>query len=382
MKAAENIEAEIFVIDNASTDGSREYLANKFPGVRFIWHAENLGFGKANNLISKQASGDMILFLNPDTVVPEDCFAECLAFANEQKNFGALGIRMVDGSGRYLKESKRSFPSAAASLFKLSGLTYIFPRSKLFSGYYAGHLPEQKNNEVDVLAGAFMMVKRTVLEKTGGFDEDFFMYGEDVDLSYRIQQAGFRNFYFAGSTIVHFKGESTQKNSADYFRHFYGAMRLFVQKHTTDKRKARFMQMGITAAKFVASVKTKLRRRTKNTGRPFRDAVAVVASQRGFDELVQLIKFAKKPLVIKGRIAITGSDDNPSIGKLPDVEPLLRKKYFNHLLFAEGDLRFKEIITFMQKLRKKPVFLLHASGSSSIVGSGKKDQKGIFISDK
>ena len=225
------MQAEIIVIDNNSTDNSLEYLTPKFPSVYFIANKENLGFAKACNQGLWEAKGKYILFLNPDTIVPEDCFEKCIAFFMSHPNAGALGVRMLDGSGKFLKESKRAFPSPMTSLYKLFGLSKLFPHSKIFSKYHLGHLGEKENNEVDVLAGAFMMVKKEVLDNVGSFDETFFMYGEDVDLSYRIQKAGYKNFYFAESSIIHFKGESTRKGTMNYVRMFYNAMSIFVRKH-------------------------------------------------------------------------------------------------------------------------------------------------------
>jgi O-antigen biosynthesis protein len=240
IKACKNIEAEIFVTDNNSTDGSREFLSTQFSSVNFIWNKENTGFAKANNQALAKAKGAYILFLNPDTIVPEDCFEKCMAFFASHAEAGALGIRMIDGTGKFLKESKRAFPSPLTSLYKLSGLTKLFPRSKTFAQYHLGHLPENENHEVDVLAGAYMMVPKSILDKTGSFDETFFMYGEDVDLSYRIQKAGYKNYYFAESTIIHFKGESTKKGSLNYVRMFYTAMSLFVKKHYSGSRASVF----------------------------------------------------------------------------------------------------------------------------------------------
>ncbi len=225
------MEAEVVVIDNNSTDQSVEYLQPKFPRIRFVANRENTGFAKGCNQGLQLASGQYILFLNPDTIVPEDCFQKCISFLESQPGAGALGVRMLDGSGTFLKESKRSFPSPVTSLYKLFGLARLFSRSKTFSKYHLGHLNEHENHEVDVLAGAFMMIKKEVLDKVGSFDETFFMYGEDVDLSYRVQEAGYKNFYFAGSSIIHFKGESTRKGSMNYVRMFYNAMSLFVRKH-------------------------------------------------------------------------------------------------------------------------------------------------------
>lgn len=230
-KAAERVTTEIIVIDNNSTDGSMAYLGPKFPQVRFVANKENTGFAKACNQGLALASGKYILFLNPDTIVPEDCFQQCTGFLDSDPAAGALGIRMIDGSGRFLKESKRAFPSPLTSLYKLTGLAKLFPRSKVFSRYYLGHLAEHATNEADVLAGAFMMIRKEVLDKTGSFDENFFMYGEDVDLSYRIQKAGYKNYYFAGSSIIHFKGESTRRGSMNYVHMFYAAMSKFVRKH-------------------------------------------------------------------------------------------------------------------------------------------------------
>lgn len=233
-------DAEIIVVDNSSSDGSLLYLRPLFPNVKYIANLENTGFAKACNQGLEQATGHYVLFLNPDTIVPEDCFKKCMAFLDADAKAGAAGIKMLDGSGRFLKESKRAFPAPLTSLFKLFGLSKLFPKSKLFSKYHLGHLEKDENNEVDVLAGAFMMIKKEVLDKVGGFDEIFFMYGEDVDLSYRIQQAGYKNYYFAGSSIIHFKGESTRKASMNYVRMFYKAMSIFVKKHYGGRRAGLF----------------------------------------------------------------------------------------------------------------------------------------------
>ncbi|MDQ6762920.1 MAG: glycosyltransferase family 2 protein [Bacteroidota bacterium] len=231
LEAFKNIKGEIIVVDNNSNDGSRDFFRNKFPCIHFIWNEENEGFAKANNKALKMASGDYILFLNPDTIVPEDCLEKCISFIKSRDDAIALGIKMIDGSGKFLKESKRAFPSPMTSLYKLSGLARLFPGSRTFAKYHLGYLNKNKNHEVDVLAGAFIMVPKKILNDVGSFDENFFMYGEDVDLSYRIQKAGYKNFYFAESCIIHFKGESTKKGSLNYVRMFYKAMSVFVQKH-------------------------------------------------------------------------------------------------------------------------------------------------------
>ena len=235
-KAIAGIDAEIIVVDNDSKDGSVAYLQPLFPRVKFVASKTNDGFAVANNKALALSKGDYILFLNPDTIVPEDCFANCINFFKEHKNCGALGVQMIDGAGNFLPESKRSFPSLSAAFYKLSGLSLIFPKSKIFNKYALGNLPKDDNFEVDVLAGAFMMLSRTVIEYTKGFDETYFMYGEDIDLSFRVQQAGYKNYYFGKQQIIHFKGESTKRGSLNYVRMFYKAMSVFVKKHYTGSK--------------------------------------------------------------------------------------------------------------------------------------------------
>jgi O-antigen biosynthesis protein len=283
-KAARAISSEIIVIDNNSSDDSIDYLQPQFPGVRFFANNENQGFGKACNQGLKLASGQYVLFLNPDTIIPEDCFQKTMAFLRSKPEAGALGIKMLDGSGRFLKESKRSFPSPLTSLFKLSGLSRLFPRSRVFSRYHLGHLDENKDHEIDVLAGAFMMVKKEVLDKTGGFDEIFFMYGEDVDLSYRIQKTrcdatggNYKNYYFSGSTIIHFKGESTKRGSMNYVRMFYNAMSIFVRKHYGGT-KAGFFNFLIHLGIWIRAVMAGLGRFIRRVGLPLIDAGLILLS--------------------------------------------------------------------------------------------------------
>lgn len=272
-----NIDGEIIVIDNNSTDYSYAFFQNKFEEVNFIWNKTNEGFAKANNQALKIASGEYILFLNPDIIIPEDCFEKCIFFIKTQKNNCALGIKMLDGSGMFLKESKRAFPTPITSLYKLSGLARFFPHSKVFAKYHLGYLSENENHEVDVLAGAFMMIPKKILVVVGGFDEEFFMYGEDVDLSFRIQKAGFKNFYFAESSILHFKGESTKKGSLNYVKMFYNAMSIFVKKHY-GSTKAGLFNFLIQAAIFLRAGLAVIARFLKWIGLPVIDAGIILIS--------------------------------------------------------------------------------------------------------
>ncbi len=284
VKAVAGIPAEIFVVDNNSFDNSIEYLQGKFPNVTFIANNENTGFARACNQGLKLASGKYILFLNPDTIIPEDCIQKSISFLESKPDAGALGIKMLDGSGRFLKGSKRSFPSPMTSLFKLSGLSMLFPHSRVFSKYHLGHLDKNKDHEIDVLAGAFMMVKKEVLDKTGGFDEVFFMYGEDVDLSYRIQKTfcpetkgKYKNYYFSGSTIIHFKGESTRRGSMNYVRMFYNAMSIFVRKHYGGTR-AGFFNFLVHPGIWIRALMAGISRFIQRVGLPLIDAGLILLS--------------------------------------------------------------------------------------------------------
>lgn len=259
-KAMQTIDGEIIIADNNSNDGSNETLPSKFPGIKFIFNNENFGFAKACNQGFKISSGNYVLFLNPDTVLSETCLTDCIAFFKTHEDAGAVGVRMLDNKGKFLKESKRGMPSPGASFYKLFGLATIFPRSKTIAKYYQGHLPENENNPVEVLSGAFMMVKRSVFEKLNGFDESFFMYGEDIDLSLRISQLGYKNYYLGKTSITHLKGGSTTYNYK-YVDDFYGAMKLFVKKHYGKKSALYllFLQAGITFRKMLAIIASPFR---------------------------------------------------------------------------------------------------------------------------
>ena len=200
-------------------------LNEKFPEVKIIANKENLGFAKANNQAIREAEGEYILLLNPDTLVEEDTFEKTIAFMGSHPDAGGLGVKMVDGKGKFLKESKRGLPTPSVAFFKMTGLARIFPRSPLFARYYLGHLSDDEIHEVEILSGAFMLLRREVLQKTGLLDEDYFMYGEDVDLSYRILKAGYKNYYFPLTRIIHYKGESTRKSSVNYVFTFYQSIR-------------------------------------------------------------------------------------------------------------------------------------------------------------
>ncbi|MBU3928283.1 MAG: glycosyltransferase family 2 protein [Bacteroidetes bacterium] len=234
-KAMKGIEGEVIVVDNNSIDGSNRMIAKKFPEVRLIANKDNRGFSRANNQGIDISHGEYILLLNPDTVVEDDTFSKIIQFMDTHPQAGALGVKMVDGAGNFLPESKRGLPTPITSFYKMFGLSSLFPHSRRFAHYHLGHLDKDKVHEVEILAGAFMLLRRSVLDEIGLLDETFFMYGEDIDLSYRVIKAGYKNYYFPETRIIHYKGESTKKGSVNYVLVFYHAMVIFANKHFSQK---------------------------------------------------------------------------------------------------------------------------------------------------
>ena len=382
-KAMKNMDGEIIVIDNNSDDGSFNFFENRFPQVTFIWNDVNSGFAKANNQALKIAKGEFILFLNPDTVVPGDCFEKSIAFIQSKNNEIALGIKMLDGSGKFLKESKRAFPSPVTSFLKLAGFPKIFPRSKTFAKYYLGNLDENKNHQVDVLAGAFILIPKKILEKTGGFDEDFFMYGEDIDLSYRIQKAGFNNYYFAESAIIHFKGESTRKESLNYVKMFYKSMSIFVKKHF-GKKKAGFYNLGLHSAIFFRGSLSAFSRIAKNKSNkkskyPGEKKVVIAGSEKEFLTVKNILEKAGRDKTIIGRIETDHIFSNNTIGTFYNLENVFTFSGADEIVFCEGSLSFQQIIEAMQKVPGKVAIKIFAKDGNAIIGSNNKNIAGEII---
>ena len=250
----EGITGQVFVVDNNSIDGSVEMVRSKFPEYSLIDNKENLGFSKANNQAIRLSDAKYILLLNPDTVVEEDTFSKVIDFMDSHDDAGGLGVRMVDGKGIFLPESKRGLPTPAVAFYKIFGLSRIFPKSKRFGTYHLGFLSEFETNEIDVLSGAFMLMRSEALDKVGLLDEAFFMYGEDIDLSYRIQRGGYKNYYYPETRIIHYKGESTKKSSVNYVFVFYRAMVIFARKHFSQKNAWLFSFLINAAIYFRASL--------------------------------------------------------------------------------------------------------------------------------
>jgi GT2 family glycosyltransferase len=376
LKACKGLDAEVLVVDNGSSDDSKKYLEKKFPSVQFYWNAENIGFAKANNFALSNVKGVHVLFLNPDTIVPEDCFEKCLHFFEKHADCGSLGVRMIDGSGQFLKESKRGLPTPVAGFFKMTKLAERFPKVKMFSGYYASHLQEKENNIVDVLAGAFMMVSKQVIDKTNGFDEDFFMYGEDIDLSYRIQKLGFVNYYFGEMSIIHFKGESTQKKSSVYIKHFYGAIKLFIDKHyAQNKLRYYLMATVIFLGKSLATVKNIFSKAEKISSQCSTKINTLVLGNEKEKDKILLLLTNTNYVCTNSFLATENTNANEIISAMQSAN-------FNAAVFCESTISNKTIMSLLGQVPKDCLALFYANGADSIIGSNNKNTRGIFITTK
>lgn len=244
-KAAQGIDAEIYVVDNHSDDGSVEFVAARFPNVNLISCNHNFGFSRANNIAIRRCSGEYVLLLNPDTIVGETSLSEVLAFMDSHPKAGGAGVKMLNADGSRARESRRGVPTVATSFYKMAGLCACYPQSRRFGRYYMGYLPWDKPSPIEIISGAFCMLRREALDRVGLLDEEFFMYGEDVDLSYRLLKGGYEN-WFVPSAILHYKGESAHKSSFRYVHVFYNAMLIFFRKHYGNR--AAIVSLPIKAA--------------------------------------------------------------------------------------------------------------------------------------
>lgn len=275
-ESAKHCETEVFVVDNNSVDGSCSMVKEKFPQVHLIENKTNYGFSYANNQAIKISKGDYVLLLNPDTVIEEKTLKTVCDFMDENPDAGGLGVKMIDGKGRFLPESKRGLPTPEVAFYKIFGVSKFFPKSKKFGKYHLTYLDKEKTHVIDVLSGAFMLLRSETLEKTGYLDEDFFMYGEDIDMSYRITLAGYKNFYYPETTIIHYKGESTKKGSVNYVLVFYNAMIIFAKKHFSKKNAGLFSAL-INIAIYLRAAVAILYRFVRSVITPIIDAVVILA---------------------------------------------------------------------------------------------------------
>lgn len=346
--AIKNIKAEIIVIDNNSEDESLDLTHQYFPEVKTIANKENTGFSKANNLAVKQAKGKYLCILNPDTVVAEDCFEKLLKLHQNKEKLGAIGTQLIDGKGYFLPESKRNIPNPKVAFQKLIGQD---------ENYYNNNLQTHENGKTDVLVGAFMFLKRQDYLTVNGFDEDFFMYGEDIDLSYKLLKNKLSNYYAGDIKTIHFKGESTVKNK-QYYDRFFGAMLIFYKKHYSNKLLEYSLKFALKFLKLTAS------RKKKNQVTDTYQEVIIITDQqnefKGLEKKFSNIYFYKKE-------------------KISAIElSTLRKKY---IIFDMSTMSYMEVIEKIVNWRDIPAKIrIKPKSINFCVGSDSKDEQGEMLS--
>lgn len=289
-RATGSLQVEVFVVDNNSVDGSAAMVQEKFPAVNLIRNDRNLGFSVANNQAIKKSTGRYVLLLNPDTVIEEDTLTKCVGYMDGHPDSGGLGVKMIDGKGDFLPESKRSLPTPRVAFYKIFGLSRLFPRSRIFGKYHLGYLDPEKIHSIEILSGAFMMLRRSALDEVGLLDEDFFMYGEDIDMSYRLLNAGYKNIYYPETTIIHYKGESTKKGSLNYVLTFYNAMIKFARKHFS-KKMAKSYAAIINLAVYLRALLALVRRMARNFSLPVIQSILIYIGFYLIKPVWELYKF-------------------------------------------------------------------------------------------
>lgn len=358
-KALESIDGEIIVVDNHSMDDSCEMIRNNFPNVKLISNNQNLGFPKGNNLGVSMAKGEYICILNPDTVVAEDTFTKVLEFAKAQKNLGIVGCKLIDGRGNFLPESKRGVPTPWVAFTKIANLYKIFPNTSLFTKYYAQHISAYQTGAVDVLVGAFMIMKRELYLQVGGFDEACFMYSDDIDLSYSVKKLGLENYYFADTAIIHYKGESTVKDQ-NYMNRFREAMQFFYNKHF---RRSFFFEYMMRMGAFVFVL---FKAKTKSE-KIYPKKYLVLSENLSLQQrLADIFK--------KNTILVT------EISEKKLNSQLIKTNEQTEVVFDGDVLSFKSIIHLMQKAADpKITYKIKPANTSFIIGSNSSEERGEVL---
>ncbi|PKP25240.1 MAG: glycosyl transferase family 2 [Bacteroidetes bacterium HGW-Bacteroidetes-2] len=351
-EAIVGIESEIIVVDNHSQDGSCEMLSKNFPQITLIKNKENLGFSKANNQGVALAKGEYICILNPDTAVAKETFPKLLKFAEEHPDFGAIGAKLIDGTGNFLPESKRNIPKPKVAFYKMIGLK----NNK--NSYYANQVEENQNAKVDILVGAFMLLKKDRYIEVGGFDEDYFMYGEDIDLSYKLLKKGYINYYFGETTVLHYKGESTNKDKK-YIQRFYGAMRVFYRKHFQKNTIFKpLVFFGVAFAKAISMLSI----HSKNYKREQPKIYYILSDN---------ISFLKKLSDASGVSLKSISKSSVTDGGI----------YNSQLIFDANYISYNQIFKTMQALKNKEnTFRIRPINCEYLIGSDSSNTKGEIFS--
>lgn len=360
-EAIRGLDAEIIVVDNNSPDDSCRMVKERFPDVILIENKENVGFPKGNNIGVEKAKGKYVCILNPDTVVAEDTFTKILAFAQSQANLGIIGCRLIDGTGNFLPESKRSIPTPWISFTKIFGLYKLAPTSNWLGRYYAGHLQENQTGTTDVLVGAFMVLERALYNEVGGFDERYFMYGEDIDFSYTVLKNGRSNYYFPETSIIHYKGESTVKDGT-YMKRFQQGMELFYEKNLkASPFFSLFMKLGTLFFSFMKTFQGKPKQKSRPESYIFISDNSAVKEklQNKLKKNIQIQKFENQKAVF-----------SQTFSGLDPVEMILDADY----------LTFKECISIMEMYKNKNLtFKILPQSSNFIIGSNSNNERGEFI---
>lgn len=359
--ALETIEGEIIVIDNNSSDDSCELMKQRFPNVKLIQNNENIGFPKGNNIGVSQAKGEYICILNPDTVVAEDTFTKVLAFAKKQSDLGILGCKLIDGGGNFLPESKRGVPTPWVAFTKITGLYKFLPASEIFGKYYAQHLNENQTGKVDILVGAFMLMKRDLYLEVGGFDEDCFMYSDDIDLSYRVLKGGKSNYYFHKTTIIHYKGESTIKDGT-YMKRFQEAMNFFYKKHfKVSLFFSLFMKLGIIFFSLVKMFQGKPRIKTVP-----KSYLLYSANEKLVDKL---------RLVLQKKVLFHDLKTEKMV-----ISSSVKSKISTEVILDNEFISFKECIAILESSRNKRfTFKIIPKNANFLIGSNNSNERGEII---
>jgi GT2 family glycosyltransferase len=364
--AVAGIEAEIFVVDNHSADDSVAYLRPKFPEVIFIENRENRGYSAANNQAIRQCRGEYVLLLNPDTVIGEGSIRTLCFFMDEHPRAGGAGVKMMDGHGAFLPESKRSFPSPWVSFCKIFGLSKLFPRTRLFARYSLPYLSPNREHQVDVLAGAFMMLRHEALDKTGLPDESFFMYGEDIDLSYRLVLNGYANYYVP-ERILHYKGESTKRSDPSFVKNFYGAMLIFYKKHypRSGWTVSLCIRLAVALKAFMATAARtpagKGRKKIRNR------RLLVLCKEARFEEIKSVCITRMPELEF---VNLWNLDEERVMDAICRRN---RMKLFTDIAFCFPDVRFEQMLLFMDTLTdKKTTYHIYNKESGRLVSPTKQ----------
>jgi GT2 family glycosyltransferase len=349
--ASGDTEIEVIVVDNNSADDSCSMVSLKFPGVILLRNSDNTGYSAAINKALKHATGQYILLLNPDTVVGEETFGRCIAFMEDHPDAGAIGVRMIDGRGRFLPESRRALPTPETAFYKISGLSRVFPRSRRLNKYYNGNTDDKVTSGADIIAGAFMFLREEAVSNTGVLDEDFFLYGEDIDYSYRLIKAGFRNYYLASANIIHFKGQSAGKSAVTTRIYFFRAMKIFVRKHFSDANTRvtlNSIYLAINIAAIISITGLLLQKVLLLTMAPMlrflrNRRVVIIAGAEAFGSM------AVHADRIAGRISISKDDNGPDqLGNIQHIKEIIRENRLNEVIFNSGEMTYSGLIECIQ----------------------------------